>query len=118
MFTSSMKQEMPKTCKRVGILFKLTKMKKLRFLLIALVFAGGITAAFAFSHKSAPQKRDSSWFLYDPHFSGGTANPDNYVIMSGLPTCTTGNVRCAIEAPVVNGEQPDLDNITDERLKP
>jgi hypothetical protein len=93
-------------------------MKKFKFFLIAVLFAGGVTAAFAFNHKPVENARfTTSWFQYTPLYSGGASNPDNYVKVGSEPTCEGSGALCAIEAPVLEGDAPDLENIMSQRNK-
>lgn len=95
-------------------------MKKFRLLLVLLIAAASVTAAFAFTKAKAPAKKaatEVSWFLYDEQFSGGTTNPMNYVKISGEPECNGSGDLCAIQAPVDENDHPDVENILDDRGK-
>jgi hypothetical protein len=96
-------------------------MKKFKFFLIALLFAGGVTAAFAFTgteKATAKAATDVSWFEYDPQFEGGTENPQNYDILPGEPECEGSGNLCAIQSNVMPGDEPDLTVIYNHTEKP
>lgn len=96
-------------------------MKKFKFFLIALLFAGGVTAAFAFTgtKEGAPDAAtDISWFLYSPTQPGGTGEPQNYVKVDFEPECEGEGELCAIQSNVMPGDEPDLTVIYNHREKP
>jgi hypothetical protein len=65
-------------------------------------YIGGIAAillavsASAFTYPHAAKSGTSQWYLYNPMFSGGESNYQNYTAFSGKPSCTTGSSLCAV----------------------